>query len=60
MIKINNIEIAETYDEYGIQWQDGEETWDVAEEDARVITWSCEGSTLLKRTVFVTAAEVQE
>lgn len=59
MIKIDGIEIAEHTEEFGILWRDGEESWDFDEEEARVIAWNLE-ATLIKRHVFVSAAEVAE
>ena len=57
MIKRNDIEIAEHIEEYGILWPDGDETWDLTEEDARAIVDDlC--ITLLRRHVFVSVPEV--
>lgn len=62
MIRINDIEIAEHAEEYGILWTDGDESWDLTEEEARGITADeallFPYPTLLRRHVFVSVAEV--
>ena len=58
MITINGTVIAEIHDEYGVMWNDGDENWDLEEDDARDIAWQFNGAALLRRRVFISEAEV--